>query len=203
MVSGGKRAVCRGKALVIEGQSSLQRQYLEGLRVGGYAAQAAGGVECATSLLRGSAEPWDVVLSELRLPDGDVFTVIKEARAHTSSALIAVVSKELNASSSLSLVEHGAVYFPKPFHGSHLVKLLAMLERRRAGALLNYGMNHALSPRERDALRYSIERCPLRVAATKMGVSHNTLKKYWARIFEKTGLRSQRDVVHDVLMRRD
>jgi DNA-binding response OmpR family regulator len=189
--------------LVIEVQANLRRAYVEGLRQGGYAAQAVGTVERATTVLRGSSKPWDVVLSELRLPDGDVFTIIKEAKAHTSSALVAVVSKQLDASSSLSLAEHGAIYFPKPFHGPHLAKLLAMLERRRAGALLNYAMNRALSPRERDALRYSIERCSLRVAATRMGVSQNTLKKYWARIFEKTGLRSQRDVVRDVLMKRD
>jgi DNA-binding CsgD family transcriptional regulator len=134
----------------------------------------------------------------LNLHDEDASPAIAQAAAADPTPVVAVVTGHLDAALSLKFARLGALYFPKPFEMDHATALLRLVETRRDGGLSLFVRRYGLSPREREAVKNALQRKSLRTAAAQMRISATTLREYWTRIFEKTGVRSQRDVIETV-----
>lgn len=188
-------------AFVLEDDPLQQRAYRRVLRGLGYECVVIGTVAEALAALE--AEAWKsrsfgLVICDLKLPDGDSLPVVARAVRLVPAPVVAVVTGYLDASLSLKFTRLGAMCFPKPFELEHVKNLLSLVEHQRDGGLAAYARRHALSPREREAIRLALERHPLEAAAKQMGITVNTLREYWTRIFKKTGTRSQRAIVESI-----
>jgi DNA-binding NarL/FixJ family response regulator len=190
----GAGAQERLAVLVVADREDLRLCYLDALSAKGYRVTGVGTLGAALEAVQ-AARPLDAVVSELLLPDGNALKLIERALQRDPAPTTAVVTAHLDAQVSLILARMGVFYFPKPFAAPDLQELMVLVERRRSGVAETFAQTHGLSPRETEALRHSLERRSLRKAAAAMAISTNTLKEYWIRIFEKTGLRSQADVV--------
>lgn len=188
-------------ALVIEDCRLQQRAYARVLRSLGYRCAVLETLREALAAMEAEAwarQPFGLVISDLRLPDGEAMPIVARAQKLDPKPILAVVTGYLDASLSLKLTRLGAMCFPKPFELDHVKLLIGLFEARQDGGLGAYARRYALSPREREALRHALDKRPLDAAAKQMRISVSTLREYWTRIFEKTGHRSQRAVVDSI-----
>jgi DNA-binding CsgD family transcriptional regulator len=65
--------------------------------------------------------------------------------------------------------------------------------------VLLYGERYFLSPREIDVLGYAVEGAQDKHIAERHSCSRSTVSTYWRRIFIKTGVRPQREVLAHLL----
>jgi DNA-binding CsgD family transcriptional regulator len=63
----------------------------------------------------------------------------------------------------------------------------------------NYARRFRLSGQEGRLLLCAVRGIPDKCAADELGCSRNTVGTYWKRIFDKTGVRPQRDVLAHLL----
>ncbi|MCB1363084.1 MAG: response regulator transcription factor [Rhodobacteraceae bacterium] len=144
---------------------------------------AAGGLDCdrraslAEAMARAADQPFDVIVLDRMLPDGDGIAAMQGLRAARPGAMILVVSALGTASSRIEGLDLGADdYLAKPFDPDELrARIRALLRRRGAsaegatgdlmqfGALqvrtkartVHFGDTHVpLSPREFDLLAF-------------------------------------------------
>jgi DNA-binding response OmpR family regulator len=113
--------------LVVEDDEGIATQLVRGLGRAGYAARsvATGGAALA-------AEPADVILLDLGLPDIDGMEVCRRLRAHTDAAIIAVTARGEERDRVLALDEGADDYIVKPFGLAELLaRVRAVLRRSR------------------------------------------------------------------------
>lgn len=187
--------------LVIEDCELQQRAYRRALVSLGHTATTIGTL--AEALVATSAKEWrkrafDIVIADLSLHGEDASPAIAQAIAADPPPVVAVVTGHLDAALSLKFARLGALYFPKPFAVDHATALLRLVEARHDGGLSIFVSRFGLSPREREAVKNALQRKSLREAAERMRISATTLREYWARIFEKTGVRSQQAIIETV-----
>jgi DNA-binding NtrC family response regulator len=96
----------------------------------GFAAQTAGSVREARERIL--AEPPDVVLLDLILPDGTGFDLIKDLRQQVARADIVVITGHASLDTAIEALRHGACdYLTKPVDAGRLKTMLADLARTR------------------------------------------------------------------------
>ena len=101
---------------------------------------AAGGLDCdrraslAEAMARAADQPFDVIVLDRMLPDGDGIAAMQGLRAARPGAMILVVSALGTASSRIEGLDLGADdYLAKPFHTEELLARLRALTRRAQG----------------------------------------------------------------------
>lgn len=113
------------RVLLVEDEPSLQVALGDCLMDEGYAVTVVGTVESALGALRD--ERPDLVLCDLRLPDGDGMTVLSEAARTMPDVPVVILTAYGSVASAIEAIRSGASeYLTKPFEEQ---QLLAMVRR--------------------------------------------------------------------------
>jgi len=194
-----------GRILVVDDQRNMRVTTAIVLRQAGYeVAEADGG---AAALERITAEPFDVVLTDLRMGDVDGMEVLRGALEISPSVQVIVMTAYGSIESAVEAVRRGAYdYLSKPFQSEELrVRVEKALERRRllgevsllAGDFRRrYGLENVVG--RSPALREVLDRA-IRVASTDATVlltgESGTGKELVARAIHASSRRSDRPFV--------
>jgi DNA-binding NtrC family response regulator len=117
------------RVLVVDDEPKLGRFVAEMLELDGHEVARAGGGREATALL--SERAFDVVITDLRMPDVDGLSVLRSARARPSPPEVVVMTAYGTAESAVEAMKAGAAdYVTKPFSMDEL----RLRVRRLAGA---------------------------------------------------------------------
>ena len=139
------------RALVVEDDPGIASGLSQSLRQAGYAVDVCASVHSAWTALR--VEPFDVMLLDLGLPDGDGLDLLARLRGHADRASqpdllprrdmpVLIMTARDGVSDRISGLDSGADdYIVKPFDANELLaRLRAML--RRAGGRSNPLIQH-------------------------------------------------------------
>jgi two-component system invasion response regulator UvrY len=141
----------------------------------------------------------DAALLDLRLVGGSGLDLLPTLRARFPRTAVALVSGYLDAKTSLAAQKSGVMVMPKPVSADELRELVRLLCCRASARLAVEVVFDNLSEREVEVVQLALSGLDSQAAADAIGVSRRTVHTYWRRIFQKTGLRSQREVVMAVL----
>jgi len=135
--------------LVVDDEERLVRSCARILEGEGYGVYTASRMEEALALLRKHAP--DIVLTDLRLPDGDGMEVLRAARGADPDVVVVMITAFATVDSSIEAIREGAYdYLPKPFTATQLQVLLGRASRQIRLARDNARLRAQL--RERDSL---------------------------------------------------
>ncbi len=117
------------RILVVDDEADLTATYLRLLVRQGYRATAAGTRRAALDIIEN--EPVDLVISDLRLPDGDGLDVVRAAAAALRPAAAIVITGFPSEATRRAALEAGAAaYFAKPFSAPKLLETVRELSTR-------------------------------------------------------------------------
>ena len=122
------------RALVIEDNRRLAGLVVDGLRRGGFAADAVGDLEAASAAL--DVAGFDVVVLDLGLPDGDGIDWLRRRRAAGFSTPVIVATARGSLDQRIAGLDTGADdYVVKPFEMEELLARCRALLRRPGATL--------------------------------------------------------------------
>src|SRR5512142_1069005 len=190
----------RGKILVVDDQRNMRATTAILLRQAGHAVEEAenGGA----AIRRVQQEPFDVVLTDLRMPDVDGLEVLRAVREHAPDTQLIVMTGYGTIESAVEAMRQGALdYVSKPFKEDELLLRIARaVEQRRLRGHMHlladdfrrrYGLEHIVGTS--PAIREVLERVQ-RVAATDATVlltgESGTGKELVARALHASSRRS-------------
>ncbi|HVT15499.1 MAG TPA: sigma-54 dependent transcriptional regulator [Thermoanaerobaculia bacterium] len=117
-------------ALVVDDDESSRRALAALVAEQGFAAQTAGSLSEARGRLL--AEPPDVVLLDLTLPDGTGFDLIQDLREQIGHAEVVVITGHASVATAVEALRRGACdYLTKPVDAARLRAMLTGLARTR------------------------------------------------------------------------
>jgi DNA-binding response OmpR family regulator len=117
----------QSRVLVVEDDQAISTQLVRGLALAGYVTTA---VSTGREALR--AEPADVVVLDLGLPDLDGVEVCSQLRVRSDAAIIVVTARDGEADRVLALDSGADDYIVKPFGRAELLaRIRAVLRRTR------------------------------------------------------------------------
>jgi DNA-binding NarL/FixJ family response regulator len=203
------------RALVVDDDDALRRslvRFFRGLQT--EVSEARTLDEALRLLARGP----DLVMTDVRLPDGSGCAVAEMASRLTPQPLVVAMSGLASASEAFSLAQWGVrVYLPKPFAPSDLiesVQVLATSEAKPEGdrsqmqaatslavSLALFAQRHAIPEREMALVRLAVAGVPRGRCPTMLGVSENTCKTLIRRLLQRCGARNLAEIPRLVLMR--
>jgi DNA-binding response OmpR family regulator len=110
--------------LIVDDEADLVSTYERLLRRRGYRVVSAG--SCREGLLVVEREPLALVLTDLRLPDGDGLDIVRAARRTTPNSTLSLVVTGFasEASRTAALAAGASGYLAKPFGASALIALI-------------------------------------------------------------------------------
>ena len=120
------------KVLLIEDDPALSQGVSEGLRTAGYEVLAVGTGQEGLDFALG-ANPPDMVLLDLGLPDRDGYDVCREIRAVSSVPIIVISARDDEIDRVVGLELGADDYVPKPFGVRELVARIRAVSRRIGG----------------------------------------------------------------------
>jgi DNA-binding NarL/FixJ family response regulator len=140
---------------------------------------------------------FDVILLDLLLPDGKGEDLLEYLQTLSLRPPVAVISGHVDSGRIVRLMGQCDVTVPKPIGRADLLGLVETLRDRSSAtrSVDNYCHTHGLSPRERDVIRAAAEGMVNKEIAYQLGCMPGTIATYWRRIYRKTGLTSQREVL--------
>lgn len=108
---GEKKVAAR--VLVVDDERLLLRAFQRVLTRAGYAVTTTASPRRALELIR--SEPFDVIVSDVRMPDMDGVELLRHIRAHDEELPVVFVTGEPTMETAIQALEHGAVrYLRKP-----------------------------------------------------------------------------------------
>jgi DNA-binding NarL/FixJ family response regulator len=195
------------KALIVEDDPGLRRALVRGLRSWGVETLEAANVRAARRLLR--CEP-DLVVTDVRLPDGTGLEVASRAARLHAMPMIVAMSGEATPAEAFELAQLTVrVYLQKPFTLEEMARRIdeevardedreaapweqAIPEAIRATLTENVrrlAAARALTRREAHLVRLAVAGVARSELPHAMGVSNNTAKTLIRRVLRKCGLR--------------
>lgn len=134
--------------------------------------------------------------------------VIVEADEHSAESMDAIealpiggrrpavllVTNDFRASSVVNLARVGDMVLPAPVAAETLLAAVTLLLARR-DEIASFAKAYALSPRETALLQHTVLGLNNDEAAAALGCTRGTVATFWHRIFKKTGVSGQRDVM--------
>ncbi|HVS12368.1 MAG TPA: sigma-54 dependent transcriptional regulator [Thermoanaerobaculia bacterium] len=123
----------RARLLVVEDRDSLRRLLERALGGAGYQVVAVGDVASARGLLE--RQPFSLVLTDLKLPDGDGLEVLRASRAAQPRTPVVVMTAFGSVASAVEAMKRGAADFlEKPVEIDELIALVGARVGDRPGA---------------------------------------------------------------------
>jgi two-component system response regulator PilR (NtrC family) len=103
------------RVLVVDDEQSLRRMMEVMLQRAGHEVTLATGVATAREIIDGAAAPFDVVITDLVMPDGSGLDVLDHARARSSETQVIVVTAHASVETAVDAMQRGAYgYLEKP-----------------------------------------------------------------------------------------
>jgi DNA-binding NtrC family response regulator len=119
------------RILVVEDESALCHNIARALDRAGHSVSAVESVAAALAEL--SAATFDLVISDLRLPDGDGFAVLSSAKASSNETAVLIMTAYASVDSAVEALRRGAQdYILKPLSLVDLERKVALFAERRA-----------------------------------------------------------------------
>jgi len=149
------------------------------------------------SLAHINTHPVDVVLLDLHLPDGSGEDFLRALEGRVPRPAVAVISGYVDSERIVGLMGRCDVTVPKPIERKTLLGLVTTLFERSSPSFSvdDYCTEHGFSQREREVVRGAAEGLVNKQIADRLGLRPGTIATYWRRIYKKTSLPSQRDVL--------
>ena len=120
------------RILIVEDDRKIGGFLTRGLSEEGHAVRLAADLETARDHL--AADPYDLLLVDRMLPDGDGLSLVKEARHADARTMIMCLTARDNVDDRVEGLYGGADdYMTKPFAFDELLARIAALVRRRGG----------------------------------------------------------------------
>ncbi len=120
------------RILVVDDEAGLREMLRVLLSRSGYDVAVADGQTRATALLR-AGDSFDVVITDLSMPDGSGMGVLQEARAIDDSTQVIMITAYATTAQAVSAMREGAYdYIQKPFKNDELVAVVEKAADKRA-----------------------------------------------------------------------
>jgi DNA-binding NtrC family response regulator len=133
------------RVLVVDDEPKLGRLVQEMLELDGHAVVRAGGGAEALALLEGA--PFDVVVTDLRMPGVDGLAVLRAARGRPAPPAVVLVTAYGTAESAVEAMKAGAAdYVTKPFSMDELRLRVSRLAAQRNAEAERAGLVARLTP---------------------------------------------------------
>ena len=196
----GVRAPVELSVLLVEDEGPLATawsRYLEMMGVRVYAARTLRDAAAQLDAAQWKQRRYQVVLLDLNLPDGDGETLLPALERLRPAPRIAVLSGHLTSHRVVELAGSSVVGVPKPIESRTLFRLIQTLGEMGTGEETFRALyaHYKLSPKERQLLELAAAGYDNHEAARALACRRGTVTTYWHRIFKKTGLGSQREVL--------
>jgi DNA-binding NtrC family response regulator len=129
--AGEHPAAIAPSVLVVDDEETMRESILLVLRDEGYVAEGAGMV--AEGLEALSRRSWNLVITDLKLPDGDGLEIVKASQERCPGSLVLIITAFATMDTAIRALRLGAVdYLAKPLNlDSLLLKIQRVLEHRR------------------------------------------------------------------------
>jgi DNA-binding CsgD family transcriptional regulator len=134
-----------------------------------------------------------VVLDATRLEHYEA-AVLEHPELREALPLVLLVARNFTADTVLRLSAAGDLILPYPLDGATLLNAVERLLKER-DHVLAFAQAYRLSPREVELLRLAVLGRNNDEAAAELGCSRATVATYWNRMFRKTGVSGQRDLI--------
>ena len=162
------------RVLVIDDEPGLRQSLGLLLSDAGYAVSAE--ADGRKGLARATAEPFDLVLCDVRMPEMDGLAFLRDYRSRGGTALVIVMSAYGGEDAAIAAMKEGAYdYLPKPFRPDEVVLTLRKAEEREGLRRDVAGLRAQLArgPEERA---FVVESPPMRQALELVArvAEHNT-----------------------------
>ena len=199
------------RALVVEDEPAIRRTIVRTLESFGVEAHYASTLKQATALL---VPPLDLVVADVRLPDGSGQAVIRAALRFSPVPVLIAISGVASATEAFDLARAGAVAFlVKPFGLSELERCLRDACEARAQLLtgeraLSPEAEHALqelvrryrfTPRQAELLRFTAQGTRRADLSKVLGISEASCKTLVRRVLSRSGSTRLSDLTFAVL----
>jgi len=180
------------RILVADDEPKLGRVVAQMLELDGHAVVRAGGGREA--LARLSEEAFDVVVTDLRMPDVDGLAVLRAARAKSPPPEVVLMTAYATAESAVEAMKAGAAdYVTKPFSMDELRMRVGRLAAQRAGELQRARLVARLAP-DLVAESAAMKAAPTDASVLLLGES-GTGKSQLARFIHFRGRRAEGPLV--------
>jgi two-component system, NtrC family, response regulator HydG len=133
------------RILVVDDEPKLGKLLAESLSLDGHVVVRAGGGRAALTEL--DAQPFDAVITDLRMPDVDGLAVLQRARALSPPAEVVLMTAYGSAESAVAAMKAGAAdYLTKPFALDELRLRVRRLTEHRASEARSARLMEQLTP---------------------------------------------------------
>jgi two-component system response regulator DevR len=198
------------RALVVDDDDALRRGLARLLRTGSVEVCEAKSVAEGLKLLAG--EP-DLVITDVRLPDGSGLDLVERASLQQPTPVIVAISGLASAREAFVLALAGArLYLTKPFAERELIdgiadlfrcsgsrSLPALVGRDLRENLVSFAERFSIPEREMELARLVTEGVPRALCADRLEITENTCKTLTRRLLQRCGARSLAQVPRLVL----
>ncbi len=139
------------RVLAIDDEETMLRILRRSLEPEGYLVETYSRAEDAITRLQ--TVPFDVVITDLMMPDIDGFKVIEKIRSIDQNILIIVITAYSSVESAVRAIKGGAYDFiPKPFDPEHLLIILKRGIEARNLRIENIGLRKRLDGKEKEII---------------------------------------------------
>lgn len=188
--------------LVVEDNDSLVRSYERLFRMWGWNMDACESLARARRRL--AKNRYDVVILDIKLPDGEATELLGPLRRQRARPGVIVTSAHYAAEHALVLMGQCDAFVPKPVAVDTLRRVIeraAVSDRGRVrpSPAEAFASHHGLSERETEVLLAATQGHEDETICKLLEVQSGTVRTYWKRIFKKTGEHNQRNVMGAVL----
>jgi two-component system response regulator PilR (NtrC family) len=120
------------RVLVVDDEAGLREMLQLLFSRAGYRVSVADGESAATALLRAN-DPFDVVVTDLAMPDGSGMGVLQKARARDESTQVVMITAYATTAAAVAAMREGAYdYVQKPFKNEELLAVVEKAVEKRA-----------------------------------------------------------------------
>jgi len=135
-----------------------------------------------------------LVIVEATACSGDGVDVVDDLPSTGRRPAVLLMTNDFSARTIVSLARVGDMVLPAPVAPETLVAATNLLLTRR-DEIAPFAKAYGLSPRETALLRHTVLGMNNDEAAAALGCTRGTVATFWHRIFKKTGVSGQRDVL--------
>jgi DNA-binding NarL/FixJ family response regulator len=136
----------------------------------------------------------DLLIADAALARGEASELRAKLQAAEPRPKVLFVVRDFTAETVLQLSSVGDLSLPYPLESSTLLNALRQLSAAH-DHVQDFARTYRLSPREVALLRLAVLGRNNDQAAAELGCSRATVGTYWNRVFRKTGVSGQRDVI--------